>query len=81
MSKLGSEDFQKEDYISWPLFKKFRRSPEFKAAFETVYEQPFDEFQAAADDVDQELEAVATSILEENLGRPPKPPETSAEAQ
>jgi len=55
---------EQSSYYHWPLFRIFRSSQEFLAAYEEIYKQPFSvEMQKSA-------EAMASSVAEE-LSRPP----------
>ena len=42
MRKLkGSKEFGKKDYRDWPLFRWFRRTDQFKSAYQDVFGEPF----------------------------------------
>jgi hypothetical protein len=44
MKRIGTDGPpDREDYKVWPVFKIFRTSPEFTAAFEQVFGEPFSE--------------------------------------
>lgn len=42
MEKIGGNDSpKKRDYQEWPLFREFRKSNEFRVAYEAVFKEPF----------------------------------------
>ena len=50
MEKIGADDSPKKtDYQEWPLFREFRKSREFCAAYEAVFKETFGSVEEKAD--------------------------------
>jgi hypothetical protein len=43
MKKIGvNGDVKREDYDTWPVFKEFRKTPEFVATYEEVFKTKYE---------------------------------------
>jgi hypothetical protein len=55
LGKSKSPDIH--DYRAWPLFKEFRKTSEFQALFEEIFEEPLNK--VSFDSIDEAEEAIA----------------------
>lgn len=65
MKRIGNNgEVSKSDYLEWPIFKKFRKSEEFKEVYEEIFNEPVEFHKEVEDTIEVEAEAEAEAETE-----------------